>query len=384
MRFQNSVTLTDQDNPPVVQPIFHSVKYRFESFNEIKQLFHQQRHGYFYSRYANPTVAQLESELIRLQATEAGFLVGNGLAAITSCLSALLKPGDELVYFIESYRPTRVFIEQYLVPLGIKAHRLSLTDEKAIREVLQNKIQLIIFESPSNPQLQAAPIELILELAGKQKTITVLDNTLAGFHNHRNYDIDIYLHSLTKFASGHSDAMGGAILGRSAYLDVIRNFCLAMGHCLDPHNASLILRGLKTYDLRYQRACQSALKIANWLETHPAIETVFYPGLNSHPQFQQFCHQQVDFGSVIMFNLKDKSRPIETILDRTEHFLCAPSLGSTESLMVPVLYFYGGDLSDAERKRAHIDASSFRLAIGLEDPELLIQELDRLLDKSNA
>jgi cystathionine beta-lyase/cystathionine gamma-synthase len=227
--------------------------------------------------------------------------------------------------------------------------------------------------------LKAAPIDLICGLARSKQSYVVMDNTFAGFHNHHRDDIDIYLHSLTKHANGHSDVLGGIILGPKKLLRKIRHFQTLLGPSLDPHAAYLILRGLKTYDLRYERVCQTAMKVAIWLQNHPKVEQVFYPGLPTHPDHKRFLVQQKDFGGVLMFNLKNKRINLDTILDRCRVFHVLPSIGSTESLIVPATYFYGLDLSPDERQKACIDESSLRLSFGLESAEVLIAELEQLL-----
>ncbi|MFW7380713.1 MAG: trans-sulfuration enzyme family protein [Oligoflexus sp.] len=376
-----SITLPPPDNQPVCQPVFHSVKYTMPSMEELRRLFRGERQGYFYSRYSNPTVEQLEKTLAAWQGCEAGIAVASGVAAIATVLLSQLSQGAHIVYFIESYRPTRLFIESILHRYGVSSSRISIHDHDAIRQAFCPETKLVIFESPTNPQLKAAPIDLITSTAKKFGSLVVMDNTFAGFHNHHRDDIDLYLHSLTKYACGHSDALGGAILGRKGLIALIRETEILTGPSLDPQAAYLILRGLKTYRLRYEKACQTALEVARWLETQDKVEQVFYPGLPSHPDYQRFLGQQKDFGGVLMFNLKNKSCSIDKILDHCQRFHVLASLGSVESLIAPVLYFYGGDLNPEERQRACIDHTSLRLAIGLDEPEVLMSELKELLDR---
>lgn len=376
-----SVTLPPSDNQPVCQPIFQSVKYTMPNMEELRRLFRGERDGYFYSRYRNPTVCQLEKTLADWQGCESGIAVASGVAAIATCLLSQLSQGSHIIYFVESYRPTRLLIESLLTRLGVTSTRLSIHDHDSIRSAFRAETKLVIFESPTNPQLKAAPIEVITEAAKKFGSLVIMDNTFAGFHNHHRDDIDLYLHSLTKYAGGHSDALGGAILGRHELIESIRQTEILLGPSLDPHAAYLILRGLKTYRLRYQRACQTAMEVASWLEHHEKVEQVFYPGLASHPDHLRFQQQQTDFGGVLMFNLKNKATDIDPLLDHCQNFHVLASLGSIESLMAPVLYFFGGDLSREERKLACIDETSIRLAIGLDEPEVLIQELAELLDQ---
>lgn len=368
------------DNYPLSTPIFQSVKFCIESFDELKRVFRGEREGYFYSRHGNPTVHQLEKLLAELQGTEAGWATSTGIAAITGTLLGLLQAGDRLVYFIESYRPSRVFAEQTLRRYGVKLSRLSMRDHEGIKAALAlPDTKVVLFESMSNPQLQAPPIELIVEEAQKRGICTVLDNTFAGFQQFKDLPIDLYVHSLTKFASGHGDVMGGIVLGSRQRIAHLNESMTQLGATLDPHAAYLILRGMKTYHLRRRQQVANAEALALWLERHPAVESVQYPGLASHPQQAFFKERYDDCGSMLLVSLKNKKVDLERVVTEGRLFKLAASLGSTESLITPALFFFGGDLSPSERVQAGLDQSSIRLSIGIEALEDLKADLEQLL-----
>ncbi len=368
------------DNRPLTPPIYQSVKFTIDTFEELKRVFRGEREGYFYSRASNPTLRVLERTLAKLQGTESGRTTASGIAAITNTLLALLKKGDRFIYFLESYGPTRTFTEDMLEKFGIEAVRLSLDDHEGIkRELAVPGTKAILFEAVTNPQLKVAPLELIYSEAKKHGVMTLLDFTFSGFQAKLPWQFDIYIHSLTKYAAGHGDVLGGAILGNETLMKRLDKSLQNLGASLDPHAAYLIQRGLKTYHLRRRAQCENAQKLAIWLENHPAIDRVVYPGLASHPQHQWFKEHFADFGSIVFASLKDKKRPIETVVMKGKLFMMAGSLGSTESLITPALFFYASDLNQKEREEAGIDASSIRLSIGIEDFEDLRRDMENIL-----
>ncbi|MCX6130531.1 MAG: PLP-dependent aspartate aminotransferase family protein [Proteobacteria bacterium] len=370
------------DNYPLVTPIYQSVKFAVEDFDELKRIFRNDRSGYFYSRHGNPTVAQLEELLAQLQGMESGLATSTGIAAIAGTLLGLLKAGDRLLYFIESYRPTRAMAEKILARMGVQLTRLSLDDHAGIKDALaMPNTRAVIFESMTNPQVRAPNIDFIVSEAQKHGVLTILDNTFAGFQSLKAPPTDIVIHSLTKFASGHGDVMGGVILSSEKLRRELEETMVLLGASLDPHAAFLILRGMKTYHLRRRAQCANALEIAAWLEQHPKVDAVSYPGLKSHTQHDIFQRTYEDFGSMLLFSLKNKSFNIEPMVARGHLFKLAASLGSTESLITPALFFFAMYLSELERQRAGIDSTSIRLSIGIEDVNDLKADLSQLLDR---
>jgi len=270
-------------------------------------------------------------------------------------------------------------VRRVLARYGVTHTVLSIEDTDAIEKTLASKpTRLVIFESPTNPVLKVADIEAITAAARRHGALTVLDNTFAGFHNHGQFDIDVFVHSLTKYASGHGDVMGGAVIARQEIIARMRQDFIVIGATLDPHTAFLIQRGMKTYALRYQRQCENAVHVARFLETHPQVARVTYPGLSSHPQYQLAQRQMHDAGSIISLELREDVAP-ERFANALKLFAISASVGSTESLVQPGQLMQPRDLNETERRWAGITERTMRLSIGIEDAEDLVADLEQAL-----
>jgi len=367
------------DNRPLVAPIYQSVKFTFDSVGESEKLDRGERDGYVYSRVSNPTLTQLAQTLAELQGREACLLTASGVAAVNLTLLALLKQGDHVVLFAEMYQPTRYMVRRLLARFGIEHTMLSIEDAAALERTLASRpTRLVVFESPSNPVLKIADIERITTVARAHNALTVLDNTFAGFHNHGEFDVDLYVHSLTKFAAGHGDVMGGAGIGSRKLLSSMERDFVVLGATLDPHAAFLIQRGLKTYFVRIERQVRTAHAVARFLEGHPVVERVLYPGLASHPQHALAARQMKDFGAVVTFELAPRADPVK-FADTLQLFTISASLGSTESLVQPGQLMMPRGLNEEERRWAAVTHRTMRLSIGLEDEADLLADLDRAL-----
>jgi cystathionine beta-lyase/cystathionine gamma-synthase len=371
------------DNRPLVAPVYQSVKFTFDDVDETLAHFKRQREGFFYSRVSNPTLRQLEQLLAELQGRDGCLLTGSGVAAIAVPLLALLKAGDHVVYFAEEYQPTQKLVGRLLKRFGVDSTMLSIDHTDALERVLEGRpTRLLVFESPTNPVLKVADLERITALARKHGALTLLDNTLAGFHNHGQYDIDLFLHSLTKYASGHGDVMGGAIIGHAALLDSIRDDLAILGPTLDPHAASLVLRGMKTYFVRWDAQCRNAQLVAEFLAGHPAVERVRYPGLPTDPGHERARRQMHDFGTIVTFDVAGGIESGTRFAEALELFAIAASLGSTESLVLPPALQQPRGLAAEARQWCDIGPGTVRLSIGVEDPEDLIADLRLALDQT--
>lgn len=370
------------DNRPLVAPIYQSVKFTFDSVQESERLSRGQRDGYAYSRSSNPTLRQLELTLAELQGREACLLTASGVAAVNLALLALCKQDDHVVLFAEMYQPTRYMIRRVLARYGVRHTMLSIEDDEAIERTLASTpTRLVVFETPSNPVLKIADIARITTAARAHGALTVLDNTFAGFHNHGQFDVDVFVHSLTKYASGHGDVMGGAVIASRRLIDSMRRDFVVTGPTLDPHAAYLVQRGLKTYFLRYERQCRNAEQVARFLESHPAVERVRYPGLESHPRHALAKAQLRDFGTIVTFDLKGDRSAANRCAEALELFSISASLGSTESLVQPGQLMRPADLSEEERRWAEVKDATLRLSVGIEDAEDLIADLRQALER---
>jgi cystathionine beta-lyase/cystathionine gamma-synthase len=373
------------DNRPLIAPIYQSVKFSFDDANETLRYQRGEREGFFYSRTSNPTLRQLERLLSDLQGRDDCLLTGSGVATIAMSLLSLCKSGDHVVLFVESYAPTRYIVQHLLAKFGITHTMLSIEDLPGIERVLAAQpTRLVIFESPTNPVTKIADIAHLTAQARAAGCLTVLDNTFAGFHNHGGYDIDVYLHSLTKYASGHGDVMGGAIIARQALIAEMRKDMGPMGPTLDPHAAFLIQRGMRTYFLRYERQCANALAVSEFLQQHRRVQRVHYPGLASHPQHALAAKQMKDFGSVVTVDLDGGYAEGARFAEQLQFFSIAASVGSTESLVMPPQLLVSGGYTAEQRAASLVGKGTVRLSIGVEAASDLIDDLAQALDKAFA
>jgi cystathionine beta-lyase/cystathionine gamma-synthase len=371
------------DNRPLVAPIYQSVKFSFDDTDETLRYLRGDREGFFYSRTSNPTLRQLQLLLAQLQGRDDCLLTGSGVATIAASLLSLCKQGDHVLAFVESYGPTRYIVQHLLAKFGVAHTLLSIEDLAGIERVLRDvPTRLVVFESPTNPVTKIADIEHLTTHARRAGALTVLDNTFAGFHNHGAYDIDVYLHSLTKYASGHGDVMGGAIISNGALITQMRKDIVSMGPTLDPHAAFLIQRGMRTYFLRYERQCSNALTLSLYLESHPRVKRVHYPGLESHPQHRLARRQMNDFGAVVTFELDGGFEQGARFAEALQYFSISASVGSAESLVMPPQLLAGGEFTPEQRAASLITRGTVRLSIGLEDAADLVEDLGKALDKA--
>lgn len=370
-----------EDNEPLVAPIYQSVKFGLPTVAETLRSLRGERDGFFYSRSANPTTRQLEQTLAALQGREEAIVCSSGVGAVAQTLLGLLKSGDHLLCFAETYGPTRSLIRRMLNRYGVRHTMLSMEDDAGIERVLSSTpTRLVIFESPTNPITRIADIAHITRCARANGALTVLDNTLAGFHQHGDTDVDLFIHSLTKYASGHGDVMGGAVIGSGEPIRRLRQDFVLLGGVLDPHAAFLIQRGLKTYLLRYEAQCAGAQKVAEFLAAHDKVDRVHYPGLPSHPRHDLARRQMRDFGTVVSFDLRAGGPAGDRFADALQLFEIAASMGSPESLVIPPGLMSAGELPPELTGVTGVAPGTVRLSIGLEDPDDLIEDIGQALD----
>ena len=364
-------------NESLVEPVYRSVKFTYEDI--ASSLTPEARdEGFDYTRDANPTTRQLEQLAAELQGRDDAVCVSTGMASAWLAALGNLRAGDRIVCFVESYRPIRVMVRQRLSRLGIDHVLLSVHDLQGMEEVFAAEdTRCLIFEAPTNPMVQVPDIAAITALARAHGVATILDNTFGGLHNHGQYEIDYYIHSLTKYASGHGDVMGGVVIADREKLREIKPLATNMGATLDPGAAFLILRGLRTYALRYRRHSESAMALAEFLSEHPRVERVFYPGLTDDPGHELASKQMDGYGGVLSFDLRGDGEQAWKFIDALQLFATVSSIGSTESLVAPVKLYFAGDLSEEECARAGIRDNTVRLAVGLEDLADLIADLEQ-------
>lgn len=363
-------------NRPVVAPIYQTVKFEFETVDDTLRALRGDAPGFYYLRSSNPTTRALELTLAELQGRDDCLVCASGVGAIAQTLLALTRQGDHVLCFLESYGPTRYLVRRTLARFGVSHTLLSIGDLDGIERTLAARpTRLVIFESPTNPSNRIADIAAITQLARAHGALTLLDNTFAGLHQHGQYPVDMFLHSLTKFASGHGDVMGGAVIANADLIAPLRPEFSTLGGVLDPHAAFLVQRGLKTYFVRYRTQCASAQRIAEFLASHPAVERTHYPGLPSDPGHALARAQMSEFGAVVSFDLRAGAEAAGRFAEALQLFAMAASLGATDSLVLPPQLLASRDLSEQQQRQAGMAPGTVRLSIGLEDAEDLVEDL---------
>jgi len=371
----------------VTAPIVQSATYTFASTAELID-FHEGRvEREEYGRYGNPTVRAAEAKLAALEdpAGAAALLCASGMNAITSALLAMLPAGSHLVLADDCYRRTRQFVRTMLARLGVEHTVVPAGDLAAIEAaILPGKTRVLLSESPTNPYLRVADLPALAAIARRHRVKTIIDATFATPFNQRPlaHGIDLVVHSCTKYLGGHNDLLAGVIVGRPGIVGALREAQGMLGGICDPHSAYLLLRGLKTFGLRMERHNHNGLAVARFLEEHPRVARVHYPGLASHPDHAVAAAQMAGFGGVVSFEIAGDLEATARFIDRLRLPYIAPSLGGVESLVEQpaLMSFY--ELTSEERLAVGIRDNLVRLSCGIEDTADLIDDLTQALDQS--
>ncbi|MBL8056061.1 MAG: PLP-dependent transferase [Anaerolineales bacterium] len=343
---------------------------------------------FVYARHSNPTVQQLEQKLAALEGAEAGVAFGSGMAAIAALMLLTLRSGDHVVMTDVAYMGAAELMKDYLPALGVRVSRVNTADLEAVRAALTPATKLVHIETPANPILRLTDIAAVAELAHAAGARLSVDSTYATPVATRPLALgaDFVIHSLTKYLGGHGDALGGALLGPAAEMTAARDKTLVhFGGVLSPFNAWLILRGLATLPLRMRAHAENAWHVARFLETHPKVTRVFYPGLPSHPQHALAGRQMRNFSGMVTFQTAAGPRAARVLSERLEIIHYAVSLGHHRSLVFFIdtadllANSYALDPAQSESYRAYAGDGVFRFSVGLEDPEDLCRDLDQAL-----
>lgn len=335
-----------------------------------------------YGRYGNPSIWAVEERLAALDGAEDAVVYSSGMAAVTSLLLTVLKSGQHIIMTDDCYRRTRQFCKVFLSKFGIETTVVPMGDYDAIEQAIQpERTRFIISESPTNPYLRVADMGRIAKLGKKHGILTVIDATFATPINLRplEYGIDLVLHSATKYIGGHNDVLAGVICGSAGRIKALKDSRGVFGNVMDPQAAFLLERGIKTLGVRVQQQNETALAVARFLEAHPKIERVYYPGLPSHPDYEVARKQMTGFGGVVSFEVAGNLETTSLFIDRCRIPYIAPSLGGVESLIEqPALVSYY-ELSTEERLAVGIKNNLVRFAVGIENAEDIIQDLENAL-----
>lgn len=367
----------------LVTPIILATAYPFENTDELHRYFRgEHQRGEEYGRYGNPTQEVAEARLAALDGGEAALLTSTGMSAIVTTLMAMVKPGMHLVITADSYRKTRVFVREFLAKFGVE-HTSCEPSVEGIAAAITPKTKLIITESPTNPYLNCIDLEALVKLAKQHRIKTMIDATLATPYNLQplSFGVDLVIHSATKYLGGHNDLMAGVVVGRADLIQAIRDHQGMFGALASPFTAYMLIRGLKTFAVRMRHQNENGLRIARFLEAHPKVERVWYPGLESHPAHAIAIKQMRGFGSLISFTIKGTLEDGSRMVDACEIPYLAPSLGGPESLIEqPALMSYY-DKTPEQRAALGIRENLIRMSVGLESADDLIADLDQALNR---
>lgn len=364
-------------------PIFQTSTYWFRDTAELVDYMEGNLEREEYGRYGNFTEKVAEKKLAELEGAESCALFSTGMTATTFTLLGMLSSGQHIVITSDSYRRTRQFCLTYLKKFGIEVTVVPPGDYDAMEGAVRDNTKMIFSESPTNPYLNVLDLERVAWIGKKRRIKTIIDATFATPYNQRPLDfgIDIVIHSATKYLGGHNDLLAGAVIGSEPIVSAIRDVRGVMGGIIDPHNAYLLLRGLKTFPLRMERQNKSAQAVAEFLEAHPKVKKVYYPGLKSHPHHEIAVKQMKGFGGVVSFEIDGGLEDGSRLVDAVKIPYIAPSLGGVESLIEqPSLMSYY-ELSTEERLAVGIKDNLIRYSVGVEDTEDLIADLKQALEK---
>ena len=367
----------------ITTPIIQTSTFTFADSKHIEDYTKKGMEHFEYGRYGNPTAKIAEKRLADLENAEDCVVFTSGMSAITTTILTLVHSGDHIVITDDSYKKTLEFCRSYLKQFGIGCTIVPFGQYDVLDKAIQKNTRLIFSESPTNPYLNIFDLNKLKKIAAKHDVLTLIDSTFATPLNQRplEFGMDIVLQSCTKYLAGHNDILAGAVLGKTELVEKIRNLHKSMGGLIDPHCCYLLLRGLKTFPLRVQKQNETTLQVAEYLEAHPRIKKVYYPFLKSHPHYDVAKEQMTGGGGVVTFDIKGTIKDAKHLLDNLELCYIGPSLGGCETLIThPALVSYY-DYSRKERYELGITDTLFRLAIGIEDADDIIHDLERGLKK---
>jgi methionine gamma-lyase len=365
-------------------PVFLTSTYAFDRSATGSDRFAGAAQGYVYSRVGNPTVSVLESRLANLEEGEAALATSSGMGALTAVIWTLLKAGDEIVADKTLYGCTFGLLHHQIERFGIVTRFVDLTDPENLKAGLTTKTRMVITETPSNPNMRVIDIAAIAQICRRAGVLLVVDNTYCTPYLQKPITLgaDIVVHSATKYLGGHGDLLAGAVIARKEHIDQFRFVGIKEmnGACISAFDAFLILRGLKTLTLRMDRHCETALKLAHDLETHPSVDRVYFPGLDSHPQKMLASRQMSSFGGMIAMELKGGLAAGRTFMDAVQVATRAVSLGDAETLVQHPASMTHATYSAEERTKHGFTDGLIRLSVGLEDYDDIKGDLIDALD----
>jgi len=368
----------------ITDPIFCASTYTFPDSQAVIDFIEQKQPREEYGRYGNPIEKVAERKLAALEGGESAILFSTGMAAIVGLLMAKLNAGDEVVFFDECYHRSREFCSKHLSRFGVTTRQVKACDYEAMEAAINPATKLLVSESPTNPHLSCVDLERFVAAGKKHGVETLIDATLATPYNLQPLaaGVDYVLHSATKYLGGHNDLLAGVLIGGEVALEPVRNLRGIMGGINSPHNIYLLLRGLKTFELRMRRHNENGQRVAEFLAAHPRVEKVYYPGLETHPYYTIAKQSMRGFGGLVTFLVRDADwRQTADVVDAATIPRIGPSLGGTESLIEQPLIMSYYQCTPEERKQYGIPDNMIRFSCGLENAEDLIADLKQALER---
>ncbi len=368
----------------LASPIYQTSTFVFDSVEQGGRRFAGEE-GYIYSRLGNPTNTELEEKIAMLEGTEASTSTGSGMGAISSVFWTVLKAGDHVVSSNTLYGCTFALLSYGLTRFGVEVTFVDTTDHENVRKAMKSNTRVVYLETPANPTLAITDLQAVVDIAHENKNcLVIVDNTFCTPYIQRpaEFGADVIVHSATKFLNGHGDVIAGFVAGRQDFIKQVRFFGVKdmTGSVLSPFNAFLITRGLKTLEIRMQKHCSNAEIVAGFLENHPAVERVYYPGLKSFPQFELTKKQMNLSGAIISFKIRGGLEDGSRVMNHVKLASLAVSLGDAETLIQHPASMTHSPYTKEERERSGISDNLIRLAVGLESVDDIIQDLDQALN----
>jgi len=366
----------------ITVPIVQNAAFEYQDVDEWIEVSLYRKPGDIYSRTTNPTVRAFEEKVAALEGAEDATACSSGMAAINNTLMCLLRPGDVAVSIKDSYGATYLHFTEILPSFGIQTTVCETTDYDALDRAVSAGCKLVYLESPTNPTLKIVDIARVAAAAKSVGAITVVDNTFATPINQKPLALgaDIVLHSASKYLGGHSDVIGGVVCGSKEWVSKVFHWRNLTGACLDPHAAYLLIRGMKTLHLRVAQQNRAAMRIAEFLQEHPKVTVVNYPGLPSHPNHDVAARQMRGFGGVLSFALEGQFDALRRFLPLLKYIHKAANLGQVDSIAGPPATTSHVECTAEERAAAGIPETLIRLSVGIEDTDDLIGDLQNALD----
>jgi cystathionine beta-lyase/cystathionine gamma-synthase len=366
----------------VVAPVFHSSTFSFRNFDELRRYARGELpESFFYSRYANPTVAEVERKIAELEGADNCVVTSSGSAATFATLVTLCESGDEVIATDSVYGGTVKILTKVLSRFGVKSRFISIDEIPNLPELVSDRTRVFWFESPANPINRIVDLELVAEVAKLARVFTVIDNTFASpiLQKPLSKGIDAVMHSATKYMGGHTDLTAGAIVGSRDFIEKVRHIAVAVGGTLDPAAAYLLSRGIRTLDLRVRTSCDNAMRLARALSGHPKVARVYYPGLENDSAHELAKSQMSGFGGVVAIDIVGGESEVEKVYDALRLVRTAPSLGGVETLVSYPMYSSHAGFSAEQLRAAGVSVSTLRFALGIEAAEDIISDVTQAL-----